>query len=50
MDVENKNEQKHVPRAVTIARSIDINKRFHEVEFRLAFTFRIILHSSYLLI
>lgn len=42
MDVGNEDEQKHVvPRAVTIANSTDINKRFHEVEFRLNVTFRI---------
>lgn len=41
MDVGNEDEQNHVPSALTIANSIDINKRLHEVEFRLAFTVRI---------
>lgn len=41
MEFGNEDEQKYVPSTVKIANSIDINKRFHEVEFRLAFTFRI---------
>lgn len=41
MEFRNEGERKHVPSTVAIANNIDINKRFHEVEFRLAFTFRI---------